>query len=832
MAADYDTAVYVEQGGAKLVAASGGEIEIQSGATLDLQSGATLSASDGMSFGTLSSTAQTGVALSSTDASVFNVFADDNNVALTNAVYHAIRGRTMLFKTPTEGSIFSVMGQIKAADEVDFNPGVFAGVRGYIETMDDTDVKSGAKLWAVDGCLDAALASYTVKDGGISAAFHAELTGAGAFVQDSGGILAGLYIDETATTGQWGYGIYIAKGAAARPIQIGALSSATQLGHTFVATTGYEAVRVYTDDGNVALTGGDPFVGIHSRSMFFQDQAGSTTCIGVFGQQKYASGVDIGQARTAAVEGYHEFMTTNLVKNLGFVAGLSSQTEISAGTLTVESGGILAGVHARLTGSGTAAVTGTGILAGVYIDESVTSGKWGYGIYMPGTAVTMGITVGTFSASTAGSGVTVASAIPRAVGFYADDNGVGTAGAVFISVMRGRLLCTGAAYVGEQYGLHGTVTYKPAASAALSSYTAGVLGTFEGATAMTVPSGFHGGMIARVGFGAMQPAISAGAYIAGVIAGNNMAAAASGSGKTAAFVATAFGAIDWDYGLKIIDSTCATGIDIDSCTTGIEMAGTYADNGINMQGATPNTSDVDKSLVRIGGYTNPLELSSAITANTFIQSIHIDSQVNPGSAKWLAGLYSKIKITSADQGYTQAVPVMIRGDIAKPCASFYGVQSHVKFSGTNSDTGDVSTEVIALSAQTYGTAKTGTGLHWGVKSDLRATNTPSGAGHTSACFFGVGTVSCSAGLYIEPQATTTMYSGVYLQAAGDMTHAIEIGGSANVGYLFKFDAASSVIVADTGDPGGGGTGGTAQATHKIKCLVGETTFYLAGWADF
>ena len=77
-----------------------------------------------------------------------------------------------------------------------------------------------------------------------------------------------------------------------------------------------------------------------------------------------------------------------------------------------------------------------------------------------------------------------------------------------------------------------------------------------------------------------------------------------------------------------------------------------------------------------------------------------------------------------------------------------------------------------------------------------------------------------------------MYSGVYLLAAGDMTHAIEVGGSANVDYLFKFDAASSVIVADTGDPGAAGGSGTAAATHKIKCKVGGTTFYLAGWADF
>jgi hypothetical protein len=54
---------------------------------------------------------------------------------------------------------------------------------------------------------------------------------------------------------------------------------------------------------------------------------------------------------------------------------------------------------------------------------------------------------------------------------------------------------------------------------------------------------------------------------------------------------------------------------------------------------------------------------------------------------------------------------------------------------------------------------------------------------------------------------------------------LNVNGAANVTYLLKFDAASSVIVVDTGTPG-------AAATHKIKCLVGGTTFYLAGYADF
>ena len=253
MTADYNTTVHTQQGGAKLVIASGGELEIQSGGTLDLQSGSTLGAADGMSFGTLSSTEQTGVALSSSDATVFNVFADDNNVALTNAVYTNIRARTMLFKTPTEGSLYSVLGQIKCADEVDFNPGVFAGVRGYLETMDDTDVKSGAKVWGVEGCLDATLASVTVKDGGILGGLHAELRGAGTFTQESGGILAGLYIDETVTSGQWGYGIYMTAGSAGKAIKVGTLSSTTAGSGMLVDSSNTSAVEIHCDDNDSAL---------------------------------------------------------------------------------------------------------------------------------------------------------------------------------------------------------------------------------------------------------------------------------------------------------------------------------------------------------------------------------------------------------------------------------------------------------------------------------------------------------------------------------------------------------------------------------------------------
>jgi len=290
----------------------------------------------------------------------------------------------------------------------DFMAGIYTDVlMGATFTTTSDSVVNGVRV-------KGDISTTTISHAGRLAAFEC-LTGGSKQPWDYG-----LYVANSTT------GVYIAKGCG-RAFQVGALSSAAQTGMTFVASTGIEAVSIYTDDGNAALTGGDPFVGIHSRSMFFVDQAGSTTALGVFGQQKYASGVDIGPARTAAVEAYNEFMTTNIVKDGGMVAGLSSQTEITAGNLTVNDGGVLAGVHARLTGAGTAVIVSGGILAGLYIDETVTSGTWGYGVYISGattgiylhpTGCTAGIQIGAAATAT-GSGMAPASSAP--CGFYFDD---------------------------------------------------------------------------------------------------------------------------------------------------------------------------------------------------------------------------------------------------------------------------------------------------------------------------------------------------------------------------------------------------------------------------
>jgi len=203
--------------------------------TLAITGAATMATS--LNFGTLSSIAQTGITLTAANNSILNVFADDGAVTLGNAVYSLIRGRAMLFKDATGITLTSVKGQIKTADEIDFALGVYAGVQGVIETVDDTDVQSGAKVWGVDSSFDISLASLTVDSGGIAAGFHAELTGAGTATQSSGGILAGMYIDEQITSGQWGYGIYIASGAAATGIYVGGAISATDGRAMKISTT-------------------------------------------------------------------------------------------------------------------------------------------------------------------------------------------------------------------------------------------------------------------------------------------------------------------------------------------------------------------------------------------------------------------------------------------------------------------------------------------------------------------------------------------------------------------------------------------------------------------
>jgi len=257
-------------------------------------------------------------------------------------------------------------------------------------------------------------------------------------------------------------------------------------------------------------------------------------------------------------------------------------------------------------------------------------------------------------------------------------------------------------------------------------------------------------------------------------------------------------------GIKL-GGTITTGIDVGAVGTGINFSGTIGTSGINFSSATMPVASDNVSLINIGTYDAGIS-SGVSTDNTFAVMNNRISTAD--DAYWFMNEYMKISVTTADQTSKSFVNLSIRQAIGKPVAATYGIQSHLTFSGT----GDTSSEVIALSAQIAGT-HAGSGYHWGVKSDLRHTGCPSGGGHLSACFFGVGTVDVSCGMYREPLAGKTMYSGVYIHGAGTVTNAIETVGT--VTNMLAIPA--SAPWAATNATGDGG---------KIAITIGGSTKYL------
>jgi len=211
----------------------------------------------------------------------------------------------MLFKT-TAGTIVSVKGQLKAEDETDFGAGVFAGVEGYIEIMDDSNVLTASKLAAVHGEFDVTLPSLTIDSGGIAASFFASVTGAGTATQSSGGILAAFYAEETITSGAFGYGLYLKSSAATIGISIGTATTVLVAREVGTSTTGWllqagvtathlvqteasGAIQLFID---CSATSGS------NRTIFVETLTSANGALGNYGA-RFASGLKTGVTSTS-----------------------------------------------------------------------------------------------------------------------------------------------------------------------------------------------------------------------------------------------------------------------------------------------------------------------------------------------------------------------------------------------------------------------------------------------------------------------------------------------------------------------------------------------------
>jgi len=344
-------------------------------------------ATAGYNIGTLSSTVSgVGRTLSSSSPVVNSFCMDDATATLGNEVYIGTRNRIMLFKDQAGVSIFGTRGQIKLADTVDLATGVYAANQGYIEMRGHSHVQSGAKVWGYDSCIEIPSGYvFDVDSGGVAAGLHAEITGAGTL--STTGVMAGLYIDSSASTAVWPKGIYIKAGGTAIPFQLGEWASATSTGHVLTATNNY-AVQLNCDDGNAAITDSIS-TPLFSRYLLIRGQTSGATQAGLYAQLKTYGSLtfDKGGIRGAYI--FNQAGTITLATNAEYVTINAAST--LAGTMTVASGCTFAGIDVNLAGAGEVSVSSGGTSAGIIIRaKSAEAARWPVGLLIPTGSVQIG----------------------------------------------------------------------------------------------------------------------------------------------------------------------------------------------------------------------------------------------------------------------------------------------------------------------------------------------------------------------------------------------------------------------------------------------------------
>lgn len=226
---------------------------------------------------------------------------------------------------------------------------------------------------------------------------------------------------------------------------------------------------------------------------------------------------------------------------------------------------------------------------------------------------------------------------------------------------------------------------------------------------------------------------------------------------------------------------------------GLVSAG--ASGRISLSGATLDVADNDISLINIGSYDTALASTTKPTANTFVSSLNVSQSIDADSDIWFVGTYTKLMPITNAQTHNSFVSTMVRMDIGVVVDSAYGLQSHVKFSGTGAVAADG--EVIGLSGQIYGTVNTSQGLFWAVKGDLRATSTPAGRGESAAGFF-VTTVSAGQVVRVSNLSGATVQDGIGIHNAGTMTNGIYMLGTITTGIELSDATLTNDIVFQAG----------------------------------
>ena len=210
-------------------------------------------------------------------------------------------------------------------------------------------------------------------------------------------------------------GIEFVDGFLGHSISTGSRGNTTDLGVTLTATNEFNA-GFFADDSTANIA--DSVANVLARTVLLATQSGGSIR-SVQGQLKIADAVDVGTGVYTAVQGYIELMGDTSVKTGGKMSCMDISLEIaSTKTLTIDSGGLFAGLKIETTGAGT--FTQTGNSAAIWIDDGGTVTDWKVGIDINNCTTGIDIGSGTTGISMTGAYATAAIAISTTLAAYDD----------------------------------------------------------------------------------------------------------------------------------------------------------------------------------------------------------------------------------------------------------------------------------------------------------------------------------------------------------------------------------------------------------------------------
>lgn len=595
-----------------------------------------------------------GVTLSTTNTRPVSFLFNDAGANIGGgADVRATLSRIALSTDQSGSSITALRGQCKLVSDADFDGYHLVGVEGYIELAGDNDVSletDGSAVACVRGRLEVMDSMTHLTADTYMTAFFADLkVYTGKAIDQTSGVLAGLVIDASNTTGDptpvdaWGHGVYIGADATDCGITINACTNdgilisgdvgdnaieitgvATGAGILIDYTIAATATRALYIDVDTSISGGNNATcveidytntgtGINNFRALQVDATLAYSCAGPYAAKLT---VDCGSSQvtgTAAALGT-EVNMMNASTSSGAFHCITCDFECPASFECTS--GPVSFMKYEIWGQTTPKDSFddnaylfwvTGLTPGADNLVSVDSQTMKVRMealtrYMVLSQAQNILKLGAFSSTTAGEGVELDNTtVRRAFEIYADDGGTFLHNA---QLGRMRMLIT-ASTVGEVNALLAQLKYV---DTTCNGYSGGILATFEGDTAINITGGNTSALYARVGFGSMSPAISSGCNICAVNAQSNMTQACTGDGETVAVLASmaALATQVWDVGFSVQGGATTTGINIGDCdvgisagmTTPIQWPGTSEWIGIQLENldTSPGNSGVYMSL--------------------------------------------------------------------------------------------------------------------------------------------------------------------------------------------------------------------------------------------